>query len=190
MVLLFAIFWVVISMFRTSDRPLGNAPHYIPCAPLPFTANRMSESDTLAWVFLSVPKPPVTLDKIIAMADLINKTVPSHQELQVSLCWLKDRGFVHRDGSCYSQTESGSRLLSRLTDSKRPLWELLRKVSAEFGTMIGSSAPIDDITQEEFSSACQTYHTESQKLLGKFLEDHKEQINEIKKRNQNRKHAA
>jgi hypothetical protein len=126
---------------------------------------RMTESQTIAWILLCVPDKPGTLQNIIAMADAINHAIPTHRELQTSLGWLQARGLVSKQGRCYSVTEIGSQLLSRLRSPNRPMMKTWDLVSAELQKMIGSPAPLDDVTPEETDSAYQAYKTEAWKII-------------------------
>jgi hypothetical protein len=118
---------------------------------------RMTEGQIHAWILLSVPDDPGTLQDIIAMADGINHAIPSHHELQTSLGWLQARGLVRKDGRRFGLTEAGSQLLSRLRSPGRPpmqTWDLL---AAELEAMTGAPALADDLTLEETTRAYRDY---------------------------------
>ena len=88
----------------------------------------MTESQTFAWILLSVPESPGTLQDIIAMADGINHPIPSDRKLQTSLGWLQARGLVQKDGKRFCITKAGSQLLARLRTPGRTMmktWDLV-----------------------------------------------------------------
>jgi hypothetical protein len=71
------------------------------------------ESQTYAWILLSVPAGLGTAEEIAALADGINHGIPSSEKLQTSLDWLRVKGLVRQEGSRYCTTEAGVRLLAR-----------------------------------------------------------------------------
>ena len=97
-------------------RGQGDRYHDLCCGVAGFGApgitTRMTESRIFAWILLSVPERPGTLQDIIAMADGINHAIPTHRELQVSLGWLRARGLVRKEGRRFGTTEAGLQLLA------------------------------------------------------------------------------
>ena len=61
----------------------------------------MNQSKTIAWILLSVRASPSMLQDIIAVADAINQAIPSHQELQTSLGWLRAQGLISKNDRRY-----------------------------------------------------------------------------------------
>lgn len=117
----------------------------------------MTESQTFAWILLSVPDSPGTLQDIIAMADGINHAIPSHHELQTSLGWLQARGLVRKDGRRFCTTDSGSQLLARLRRPGQTMMKTWDLVGAELETLRGEAAAPEDITLAETTSAYNSY---------------------------------
>ncbi len=118
----------------------------------------MTESQTIAWILLSVPQNPGRLHDIIAVADGINHAIPSHQELQNSLGWLKAKGLVRKSDQTYALTEAGSQLLSEIKGRHRSAMKIWDLVADRLETMLGSDRHLDDITTEDTHSAYQTYN--------------------------------
>jgi hypothetical protein len=117
----------------------------------------MTESQTFAWILLSVPESPGTLQDIIAMADGINHAIPSHRELQTSLGWLQARGLVRKEGRRFCTTDAGSQLLARFRTQSRTMMKTWDLVAAELESLRGEPTAPEDITLEETTSAYNSY---------------------------------
>ena len=117
----------------------------------------MKQSTTIAWILLSVRASPSTLQDIIAVADAINHAIPSHQELQTSLGWLRAQGLISKTEQQYTLTETGGLLLSDAQGRHRQIMKIWDLVADEIEKLPMSDIPLDDITQEETDSAYQAY---------------------------------
>jgi hypothetical protein len=117
----------------------------------------MTDSQTYAWILLSVPESGGRLQDLIAMADGINHAIPTHHELQRSLGWLKSRGFVLKQGRTFLLTERGADLLARARSTNQTMMQTWDRVTAELTSLGGEEAPPDDVTVEEEKSAYDAY---------------------------------
>ena len=117
----------------------------------------LTDSQTFAWILLSVPETPGSLQDIIAMADGINHALPSHRELQTSLGWLQARGLVHKDGKRYCTTEAGALLLERLRRPGQTMMKTWDLVAGELQSLPGEPAEPANITLEETKRAYDSY---------------------------------
>lgn len=117
----------------------------------------MNESETYAWIFLSVPEKPSSLQEIIAAADGINHAIPTHKELQTSFGWLIQQGLVCKDGKRYSLTEQGIELRRNLTKTSKTMMKSWDTVAKKFETMAGTSAIEDDVTGNDVTKAYSAY---------------------------------
>jgi DNA-binding PadR family transcriptional regulator len=117
----------------------------------------MTEGQTIAWILLSVPESPGTLQDIIAMADAINHAIPSHQELQTSLGWLLSRDLIGKSNQKYALTEAGSQLLSETRGRHRYVMKIWDLVADRLETMPGPESHQDDITAEDTARAYLAY---------------------------------
>lgn len=115
----------------------------------------MTESETFAWILLSVPANE-TLRDLIGMADAINRAIPTHRELQMSLGWLASRDLVLRNGRNIFLTQRGIELLARVKAENTSL-RALEMIAAELDCLRGEAAPLDDVTVEELNSAYAAY---------------------------------
>ena len=117
----------------------------------------MTESQTIAWILLSVPESPGTLQDIIAIADGINHAIPSHEELQTSLGWLLSRDLVGKSNHRYALTKPGSQLLSETRGRHRSVMKIWDLVADRLETMLGADRHQDDITAEDTARAYLAY---------------------------------
>jgi hypothetical protein len=106
---------------------------------------------------MSVPENGGKLQDLIAMADGINHAIPTHQELQRSLGWLKHRGLVAKDGRTFSLTPGGAELLARCRKHNHTMMKVWNAVTLELGTSVGTEAPLDDITIDEEARAYEAH---------------------------------
>jgi hypothetical protein len=128
----------------------------------------MTESQIHSWILLSVPEVGGTLRDIIASAEYINHAIPSHDELQSSLGWLKAKGLVRKVGRRFLLTEAGSFLVSRSRSPGRTMMNSLDVVAQEVQAMNGPPAIPDDITLDETTYAYEAYKRDALAALRKL----------------------
>jgi hypothetical protein len=117
----------------------------------------MTDSQTYAWILLSVPESGGKLQDLIAMADAINHAIPTHNELQRSLGWLKNQGLVVKKGRNILLTDRGVELLSRARSGHQTMMQTWERVTAELASLAGQEAPPDDVTVTEEKAAYDAY---------------------------------
>lgn len=127
----------------------------------------MTEAQTHAWLFLSVPQAPAPLQNVIAVADGINHAIPTDRELQVSLGWLQALGLVRKDGRMYSLTPAGVAL--RTECSATTMMRTWDNVTARFAVTAGASAPEDDVSSAEVATAYEGYRAWARTFVNKLL---------------------
>ena len=130
----------------------------------------MTDSETFAWILLSVPERGGKLQDLIAMADGINHAIPTHRELQTSLGWLKSYGFVVKEGRNFLLTELGTDLLARARSAKQTMMRTWERVTAELDSLAGEEAPPDDVTVEEAKRAYEAYRKDFSKRYRELRE--------------------
>ena len=101
----------------------------------------MTDSETYAWILLSVPESGGKLRDLIAMADVINYAIPTHHELQKSLGWLRSQELVVRKDRSILLTARGTELLSRARSANQTIIRTWEKVTAELESLAGQDAP-------------------------------------------------
>ena len=76
----------------------------------------MNEPRTIAWIFyaleLASGKESADFRSISELADGINHAAPTHKEIQSSLSWLSEKGFVVKSERKYLITAIGKSVLS------------------------------------------------------------------------------
>ncbi len=130
----------------------------------------MTDSETFAWILLSVPERGGKLQDLIVMADAINHAIPTHRELQRSLGWLKSHGFVVKEGRNFLLTELGTDLLARAKSTKQTMMRTWDMVTAELDSLAGEEAPPDDVTVQETKLAYEAYRKDFSKRYRRLLE--------------------
>jgi hypothetical protein len=127
----------------------------------------MTDAQTHAWLFLSVPQEPAPLQNVIAVADGINHAIPTDRELQVSMGWLQAQGLVRKDGGMYSLTPPGIAL--RAECSATTMMKTWQTVTARLAAFAGASAPEDDVSSAEVAAAYEGYRAWARTFLKKLL---------------------
>ena len=89
----------------------------------------MTDAQTFSWILLSVDEQGSTRRQISEMADAINHAVPTHREMETSLRWLQERGFIGEDGSRWALTDTGAALIARFRSPTRPIMQTWHAVS-------------------------------------------------------------
>ena len=96
----------------------------------------MTDAQTFSWILLSVYEQPSTRRQISETADGINHTVPTHREMETSLRWLQERGFVREDGGRFALTNTGATFLARFRSPTRPIMQTWHAVGDAIQTML------------------------------------------------------
>ena len=89
----------------------------------------MTDAETFSWILLSVHEQGSTRRQISEMADAINHAIPTHSEMETSLRWLQERGFVREDGSRFVLTDTGAALIARFRSATRSIMQTWDAVS-------------------------------------------------------------
>jgi hypothetical protein len=128
----------------------------------------MTETETFAWILLSVPDSPGTLQDIIATADCMFRAIPTHRELRTSLGWLKARGLVRKSRRRFCTTDAGSQLVARLSRPHRPILKIWELVTQELEPLGEEPAAPENISLDETERACKGYHKAFWKAYGEL----------------------
>jgi hypothetical protein len=96
----------------------------------------MTEAETISWILLSVYEEGCTRREISLTADGINHAVPTHDEMETSLGWLQDRGFVGEDGGRFALTDTGAAFLSRFRSPTLPIMQTWHAAEDAIRTML------------------------------------------------------
>jgi hypothetical protein len=87
-----------------------------------------------SWIFLSIARGhnavPPTLDKVIWVADSINKLVPSRSEIENAVNRLSSVGLIRVEGNCFIVTELGHSILQQVCHNAKTAfdeWSLLKE---------------------------------------------------------------
>jgi len=71
----------------------------------------MTTEQTISWIFMSTAYASkndfADLQSISSMADGINRAVPTQEELENSMIWLKEKGLIVQHGDKYALTPKG-----------------------------------------------------------------------------------
>ena len=96
----------------------------------------MTDAQTFSWILLSVDEQGSTRRQISEMADAINHAIPTHREMETSLGWLREHGFVREDGSRLALTAAGAALIARFRSPTRPIMQTWHAVSDAIREML------------------------------------------------------
>jgi hypothetical protein len=100
------------------------------------SVQHMTDAQIFSWILLSVHEHGSTRRQISEMADGINHAVPTHREMETSLRWLQERGFVREDGNRFMLTDTGSALIARFSSATRPILQTWHAVSDAIQEML------------------------------------------------------
>ncbi|UJP64730.1 hypothetical protein [Mongoliitalea daihaiensis] len=95
----------------------------------------MDDFNTISWIFLSIhlgsQKSAIKKNEIRLIADGINHSIPTDNEIQHSIMWLLDKGLILKEKDGYISTEEGNLLINKaeIKSSKTILsiWENLSR---------------------------------------------------------------
>lgn len=96
----------------------------------------MTDAQVYSWILLSVYEHGCTRRQISELADGINHAVPTHREMEMSLRWLQERGFIREDGSRFALTATGVAFLARFRSPTRPIMQTWHAVADSIQEMI------------------------------------------------------
>ncbi|RYD73214.1 MAG: hypothetical protein EOP53_20525 [Sphingobacteriales bacterium] len=92
----------------------------------------MSENEKISWIFLSIAmasqKAPADYNGISMIADGINHAVPTHKELQSSITWLINKGFVVSSNKKYQLSDTGKLIYTRASENENSLMSIWKNV--------------------------------------------------------------
>ena len=94
----------------------------------------MKESETTSWIFLSIAlgseKSSVDFKNIIMIADGINHAIPTYNEMQSSIKFLLNKGYIANNQNRFSLTETGKRIYDKERSTNKSMltiWKNLTK---------------------------------------------------------------
>lgn len=96
----------------------------------------MTDAQTFAWILLSVYEQGFTRRQISETADAIHHAVPTHQEMETSLRWLQEHGFVREDGGRFVLTETGAAFLAPFRSPRHPIMQTWHAVEDAIQIML------------------------------------------------------
>lgn len=96
----------------------------------------MTDAQTFSWILLSVNEQASTRRQISETADAINHAVPTHHEMETSLRWLQERGFVQEETGRFALTDTGAAFVSRFRSPTRPIMQTWDAVGDAIQTML------------------------------------------------------
>lgn len=96
----------------------------------------MTDAQTFSWILLSVYEQGCTRRQISETADAINHAVPTHHEMETSLRWLQERGFVLEDGGRFALTDTGAAFLARFRSPTRPIMQTWHSLGDAIQSML------------------------------------------------------
>lgn len=92
------------------------------------------DAKTISWIFLATAPAsqisPNDFQGISMIADAVNHAVATHKELQRSLSWLLQKGFVEESGNKYSLAERGRSAYGSASANENTLpgiWKVLEE---------------------------------------------------------------
>jgi hypothetical protein len=121
----------------------------------------MTRATTYSWILLAIElasgKSPAPLERIIAAADALNHAIPTQKEMQESIGWLIQKGFISEEDKEYNLAEQGKDLLIEIYLQAPKLfnaWDLLKR------RFFMSRVPrkTANISQIEWQTALETYY--------------------------------
>jgi hypothetical protein len=89
----------------------------------------MTDSQTFSWILLSVDEQGSTRRQISETADAINHAIPTPHEMETSLRWLQERGFIRQGGGRLAFTNAGAALMARFRSHTRPIMQTWHALS-------------------------------------------------------------
>lgn len=103
----------------------------------------MTDQKIKSWIFLATASAschkPANLKAIIGAADGINKLIPKEEELQTSLRWLINQGFIAKEAELYHLTAKGilqNKAASENTKNIFEKWENLNNLMMVKNTIL------------------------------------------------------
>lgn len=77
---------------------------------------------------------PTDLNGISMIADGINHALPTHKEIQTSISWLFDKGFVSKNGNKYMLTPDGKSEYKKATETTDTLLKIRENLEVKLKT--------------------------------------------------------
>lgn len=96
----------------------------------------IESEQSISWIFfaiaLATQTKPTDINGIIAVADGINHAVPSQKELQTSILWLIDKGFIVKQGKNYELTIIGKLEYNEASENTNVLMDIWKNLEINF----------------------------------------------------------
>ncbi len=81
------------------------------------------------WIFLCITsRDGVSLDHIIAVADLLNHAIPTEEEVEKAITRLSNAGLARVEGESFILTETGFELQEAIRKKKGALFTLVKRM--------------------------------------------------------------
>ena len=101
----------------------------------------MEDARTYAWILYALEGAsqtgPAKLSGISKVADGINHAVPTHKEMQSSLKWLMENGWVQKDGSGFQLTEKGVGAVSSAREGNTTIFQVWAALTSALSACLG-----------------------------------------------------
>jgi hypothetical protein len=89
--------------------------------------NRFDWSDV--WIFLCITsRDGVSLDHIVAVADMLNHAIPTEREVEIAINHLSKAGLVRVENESFILTETGFELHEAVRKEKGGLFTLMKRM--------------------------------------------------------------
>lgn len=113
-----------------------------------------------AWILRSIGAAGSRLDELIGMADAIMHAIPTTTELEGSLGWLEQKGFLRFEEGRWHLEPSASELLHSCSRQGSGFMEELRRLETEFEKMDPVPTQFHQLTDAEVHQAFEKYKWE------------------------------
>lgn len=117
----------------------------------------MSPASCQAWILLSVPDEPAGLDRIMGMADAINRAIPSQDELNLSLGFLQGAGLVVKKQNQYCLAASGSKLIAQARATGGSIFDVWKRLESQLSGLLNIQHAPDNLSAIDVSTAYDIY---------------------------------
>jgi hypothetical protein len=96
----------------------------------------MDDFNTISWIFLSIhlgsQKSPIRKNEIRLIADGINHSIPTDNEIRFSIKWLLDKGLILKEKDRYVSTIEGNLIINKAEEkSSKTILSIWEKLSSE-----------------------------------------------------------
>lgn len=95
----------------------------------------MTSEETTSWIFLAIAmgsqESPINFSQISQIAHGINHAVPTHNELQSSISWLKNKGLILQLGKKFSISKLGEEIFKK-SEKEKNIFDIWKNLENEF----------------------------------------------------------